>query len=77
MFGLGMVVKEIYFAYSTRHLFREQGLYQETWLLSALICMEKAFGSRYTGLRERMSFILFVCYVFHLLKLFQLLKFFN
>ena len=69
MFGLGMVLKEIHLAYSTRFLFREQDLYLETWSWSPLICTEKAFGSGYMGLRERMYFIIFVYYpnikVFH------------
>ena len=69
MFGLGMVLKEIHLGYSTRFLFREQDLYLETWSWSPLICTEKAFGSGYMGLRERMYFIIFVYYpnikVFH------------
>ena len=69
MLGLGMVLKEIHLAYSTRFLFREQDLYLETWSWSPLICTEKAFGSGYMGLRERMYFIIFVYYanikVFH------------
>ena len=44
-------------------------MYLETWSWSLLIFTEKAFGSGYIGLRERMYFILFVSYanieVFH------------
>ena len=45
-----------------------------TWSCSSLICTEKAFGSEYMGLRERMYFIRFAYYanikVFHFIYLF-------
>ena len=68
-FGLGMVLKEIHLAYSTRFAFRESDLYLVTWPWSSLICTGKVFCSVHMGLRERMYFITFV-YL-------QVLKFFS
>ena len=53
MFGLGMVLKEIYLAYSIRFLITEQDLCLETWSQLQLMCTEKNFGSGYMVLRQR------------------------
>ena len=70
MFGLGLL-KEIYLAYSNHFLFKEQGLYLDTWSWPPLLYMEKTFGSLYTGLRGQLCFIIVVYYavikVFHLI----------
>ena len=70
-FGLGMLLKEIYLAYSNHFLFKEQGLYLDTW--PPLLYMEKIFGSLYTGLRGHVCFIIVVYYA--LIKVFHLIYF--